>query len=175
MPRHVIIDGYNLLGALRQAGPGSESAREGFLQDLAAYGQRKGRPVTVVFDGWKHGLGTERHEHRAGVEVIYSKRGERADQVIQRLAAEYGRDCAVVSSDREIIDFAKAQGAFPIRAGEFLSLLYGAPIAALQAARIPARRGLEEDERPKRNPEKRGNPKKLPKALRKRNRQLREF
>lgn len=172
---HVIIDGYNLLGALRQIGPDSESAREGLVRDLMAYGQRKGHPVTIVFDGWKQGLGTERHEHRTGVEVIYSKRGERADQVIQRLAAECGRDCAVVSSDREIIGFAKAQGAFVIRAGEFLSLLYGAPIAELQSARMPARRDREDDDLPKRNPEKKGNPKKLPKALRKRNRQLRGF
>ncbi|MER3425410.1 MAG: NYN domain-containing protein, partial [Nitrospiraceae bacterium] len=79
MAMHVIIDGYNLLGALRQIGPDSESAREGLVRDLMAYGQRKGHPVTIVFDGWKQGLGTERHEHRTGVEVIYSKRGERAD------------------------------------------------------------------------------------------------
>ena len=111
---HLIIDGYNLLGARgqigRAAGRDAESVRERLLRELAAYRQWKTHPITVVFDGWQEGFGAEHREHRGGIEVVYSRRGERADQVIQRLAAEFGRDCAVVSSDREVADFAKAQG-----------------------------------------------------------------
>ena len=98
---HVIIDGYNLLALTRGSGasPYSEMARESLLRQLAGYRHRKGHALTVVFDGWQRGQPLEGHEHRAGVQVIYSKRGEKADQVIERLAQEYGAACAVVTSD----------------------------------------------------------------------------
>lgn len=174
MATHLIIDGYNLLGvrAAFVGGTDLEAAREGLLRELAGYRQRKGHAVTVVFDGWRQGLASERREHRAGVAVIYSRRGERADQVIQRLAQEFGRDCAVVSSDREVTDFARAQGAFVIGAPEFQ--------ARLNAPSTTGRSGLfqkdsTDDELPRRGPDKKGNPRKLPKARRKRNRQIRGF
>ena len=74
----------------------SDMAREALLRDLATYRQRKGHVLTVVFDGRQQGQPIETREHRAGVQAIYSKRGERADQVIQRLARDYGSECAVV-------------------------------------------------------------------------------
>ncbi|TAJ22368.1 MAG: hypothetical protein EPO64_13980 [Nitrospirae bacterium] len=177
MATHLIVDGYNVLGARGQvgqvgrAGSGDDSARERLLRDLTAYRQRKGHPITVVFDGWFQGGDTERHEHRSGIEVVYSRRGEKADQVIQRLAEEFGRDCAVVSSDREVADFAKGRGAFVIGAAEFESRLRAVPPVTPQASFKPIDR---EEELPKRV-EKKGNARKLPKALRKRNRQLRGF
>src|SRR5512147_3084058 len=117
MAMHVIIDGYNLLARIGGMGVlHSEMAREALLRDLAAYRQRKGHAVTVVFDGWQHGQPIEGREHRAGVQVIYSKRGERADQVIQRLAREYGSDCAIVSSDQEVARSARVSGAMVIGA-----------------------------------------------------------
>ena len=114
MALHLIIDGYNLLALTGRIGAGtslhSEIARESFLRDLASYRQRKSHAITVVFDGWQQGWGTEQREHRLGLEIIFSRRGEKADQVIQRLAAEFGSACAVVSSDREIINVATGAG-----------------------------------------------------------------
>jgi predicted RNA-binding protein with PIN domain len=167
---HVIVDGYNLLGSRRAEGD-PEMLREQMVRDLTEYRHRKGHPVTVVFDGWRQGLSAERHEHRSGVQVIYSKRGERADQVIQRLAAEFGRDCAVVSSDREVADFAKLHGALAIGADEFDARLR----AMRQAGARPGMPEKDDRESPRPNPTKKGNPKKLPKAVRKRNRQLKGF
>ena len=172
MPTHLIIDGYNVLGKRGQVGSNSEMAREQFLQELVMYRQRKGHAITVVFDGWKQGLGSERHEHRGGVEVVYSKRGEQADQVIGRLAAEFSRSCAVVSSDREVQRFAQAHEAFIISASEFEARLRErAPSTQLSGYRGKA----EEDLLPKRNVEKKGNGRKLPKKLRRRNQQLKGF
>jgi uncharacterized protein len=172
MPTHVIIDGYNLLGRMGQTAPFSEMAREELIRKLMLYRQRKGHAITVVFDGWQGGLGAEGHEHRAGVAVIYSKRGERADQVIQRLAADYGRGCAVVSSDREVTHAAAAHGAFVIGSPEFASRLHEPgwrdPVA-------PDRKIEEEDPRRTRDPKKKGNPRKLPKAQRRRNQHLKGF
>ncbi|THJ23541.1 MAG: NYN domain-containing protein [Nitrospira sp. CG24E] len=177
MALHLIVDGYNLLvQASRLAGRESlqsEMARESLLRDLALYRQRKSHAITVVFDGWQQGWGTEQREHRLGLEIIFSRRGEKADQVIQRLAAEFGSACAVVSSDREIIDSAKAQGAFVMKAQEFAGKLHERP----NAIRVAAHKELDtgEDLRPKRGPDKRGNPRKLPKALRQRSSQLKRF
>jgi hypothetical protein len=177
MALRLIVDGYNLLAQTGRIGAGtslhSEMAREALLRDLAAYRQRKSHAITVVFDGWQQGYGTERREHRLGLEVIFSRRGEKADQVIQRLAAEFGSDCAVVSSDREIVDFARAQVAFVMKAQEFAGKLQGAS----RSTGVSIHKELDtgEDLRPKRGPEKRGNPRKLPKALRQRSRQLKRF
>ncbi|HJU04740.1 MAG TPA: NYN domain-containing protein [Nitrospiraceae bacterium] len=174
MSVHLIIDGYNLLGRRGQVGPESEMAREFLVRELTAYRQRKGHPMTLVFDGWRQGLPVERHEHRAGVQVIYSKKGERADQVIQRLTSEFGSECAVVSSDREVADFARARGAFVIGAAEFELKLHADARGVSRSAAIPPRKDAEEACPPLRR-EKKGNPRKLPKALRKRNRRLQGF
>ena len=177
MARHLIVDGYNLLAQTGRIDAGtslhSERAREALLHDLAAYRQRKSLAITVVFDGWQQGWGTEQREHRLGLEIIFSRRGEKADQVIQRLAAELGSACAVVSSDREITDFVRAHGAFVMKAQEFVGKLQEGSIST----GISAHKELDtgEEPQPKRGSEKRGNPRKLSKALRQRSRQLKRF
>jgi predicted RNA-binding protein with PIN domain len=172
MPTHVIIDGYNLLGRMGQTAPFSEMAREELIRKLALYRQRKGHAITVVFDGWQSGMGAEGHEHRAGVSVIYSKRGERADLVIRRLAAQYGPGCAVVSSDREVEGAAAAHGAFVIGSPEFASRLNEPSSTDATAV---ARKVEDEEPRRTRDPKKKGNPRKLPKAQRRRNQHLKRF
>ncbi len=187
MATHVIIDGYNLLGARgglsHVSGAALEQARERLLLELATYRQHKGHAVTVVFDGWRQGRGFEGHAFRSGVEVIYSPRGIRADQVIQRLATTYGRECAVVSSDHEVAIHARGCGAIVLAASEFDARLQESRARAQGAGNrrsgqnlaIPAK---QMDRRPDSRPsarEKKGNPRRLPKAVRKRLRQLRQF
>ena len=172
---HIIIDGYNLLGLSGRigAGPNASEERESLLRLLAGYRHRKGHALTVVFDGWQRGLPIESHEHRAGVQVIYSKRGEKADQVIERLARDYGTECAVVTSDQEVIRVAQAQGALIMRAAEFAQKLHA---SSLPERSMPYKELAVDEELPTRNrPDKRGNPRKLPKALRRRSRQLKRF
>jgi uncharacterized protein len=181
---HVIVDGYNLLGFAGRMGSRSgsrvragdmEAARETLLRDLATYRQRKRHAVTVVFDGWQQGFSVERHEHRTGVEVIYSRRGERADAVIQRLAEQFGAEAAVVSSDREVTDFARAHGAFTLSAAEFAASLAG-PMPSSHSGTAAASNEKMEDDRPVlRRSEKKGNPRKLPKRLRQRQQRLKRF
>lgn len=184
MSRRVIIDGYNLLGVLGKPGAmnADENAREELLRVLALYRQQRGHAVTVVFDAWQRGIGAEHREFYAGLEVIYSRRGERADQVIQRLARDYGSHCAIVSSDREVSDCARRHGAFTIGSGEFAARLR-APRHPQGRSKHPAdpkdRDDRDKDDRPFAGPgipgKKKGNPKKLPKSLRRRNRQLKAF
>lgn len=129
--------------------------------------------MTVVFDGWQQGYPVEHREYRAGLLVIYSRRGERADQVIQRLTREYGADCAVVSSDHEIAATARAYGAMVLTAQEFAAKLEQSRSAA--GTLIGKELDPGDDERPRRGSDKKGNPRKLPKAVRERNRQLKRF
>lgn len=181
---HVIIDGYNLLGLRGQVGPGSsldgDRVRDTLIQELTLYRQRKGHPITVVFDAWRERGGLEHHEHRAGVQVVYTRGGEKADQVIQRMARRYGKDCVVVSSDVEIRHTAEDHGAFVMTSQEFQGKLKS-PVRSppkgtgTVGAVIPPEFGKDEDEPVRGGSDKKGNPRKLPKAQRKRNRQLRGF
>lgn len=170
MPTHLIIDGYNLLGVQGGLRGDVEAKREALIRDLAGYRRRKGHPVTVVFDGWRSGHPVERAEWREGLEVVYSRQGEQADAVVKRLAEKYGSDCAVVSSDHEIVNFARAHGSQVLTAGEFETRLQAS--GARPAAR---KREAEDDEPVRRDPKKKGNPRKLPKALRKKTSQLKKF
>ena len=169
---HLVIDGYNLLGVRGGLRGDIEARREALIRELVSYRQRKGYPLTVVFDGWRSGHPTEHGEWREGIEVIFSRQGETADTVIKRLAAKYGNDCAVVSSDREVAGFARAKGGTSITSGDFESRLHSSgarPIARKQAA------DDEEDDRAQRDPKKKGNPKKLPKSVRLKARQMKKF
>ena len=154
--------------------------RETLVRRLSLYSQRKGHPVTVVFDAWREQTGLERHEHRTGVDVVFTKRGESADQVIQSLARQYGRACAVVSSDLEIIQTAQAHGAFVMRSHEFqvkLEFLGDEKARTAKSSTISSTQGMAkiEDGRPLGRPGKKGNARKLPKTVRARKRRLRGF
>src|SRR2546425_11950351 len=107
-------------------------------------------PYTTLFrsDGWRSGHPVERAEWREGLEVIYSRQGETADTVVKRLAKRYASDCAVVSSDHEIVNFARAHGSTVLTSGEVetrLQMSGARPFARKQGAdeEEPARRGPE--------------------------------
>ncbi len=124
MSLHLIVDGYNLIRqspALRVIEARDlEAGRAALLQRLAAY--RRTRPqhkITVVFDGWQAGGPTESRDRYQGMGIIYSRRGERADEVIKRLLTQERGRAVVVSSDRELRDFADRVGATWITAPDF--------------------------------------------------------
>lgn len=125
----LIVDGYNVIyGTTRyqglideHAGAGAladvaslsrdpyghdpfERAREALISDVAAYAQGSYDPV-IVFDAAGN-LSDERPDFsRAGVRVIFSRTGESADSVIERLATKARRqmrDVLLVTSDNTI-------------------------------------------------------------------------
>ena len=124
MALNLIIDGYNLIrqSPYLQAIEAREleAGREALLATLAAY--RQSRPqhkITVVFDGWEKGGWKESRDRRAGITIIYSRRGEKADEVIKRLLEKERSRAVVVSSDRELQDYADRVGAAWISAPQF--------------------------------------------------------
>ena len=176
----MIIDGYNVLGAMglppHRVVENGEHYREEFIVCVGLYGQRLRCPITLVFDAWQQTGRARQVTHRAGVTVIYTGQGEQADQVIQQLIRTHGKETAVVSSDLEVINVAKTFGAFFIRSQEFMGRLNpGGP----QGSRVSrssgggSQKGV--DQEPVRSKEKKGNPRKLPKKLRQRNRIMKKF
>ncbi len=125
----LVVDGYNVIGATprytslvdEHAGAGAladvaslsrdpyghdpfDSARATLINDVATYAQGRYEAV-VVFDAAEN-LSDERPSFNpGGVRVMFSRTGESADTVIERLvvrAREQGREVLLVTSDNAI-------------------------------------------------------------------------
>jgi uncharacterized protein len=130
MPLHLIIDGYNLIrqspDLLAQETQDLRWGREALLEKLAAYRRLKKYGITVVFDGWEAGEGLSNRDHVQGMLIIYSRHGEKADEVIKRIAEREREGSLIISSDREIMHYAERVGAAVMSAEEFSFRLYSA-------------------------------------------------
>jgi len=119
----LIVDGYNLIRqspSLREVESRDlQMGREALIRQLASYKRIRGHQITIVFDGWRSGSLTESQQWERGILVIYSKRDERADEVIKRLAKRFGQGAVVVTSDREVAHFAERVGATAVSSEEF--------------------------------------------------------
>ena len=117
------IDGYNFIKQspeLRRLEQMElRKAREGLIERLAQYKRLKGHTITVVFDGGPQGTGGGQRENSRGIRVIFSRTGEKADDVLKRLAAEKGGGVTVVTSDRDVALFAEKKGAIAIPVPDF--------------------------------------------------------
>ncbi|HSW64630.1 MAG TPA: NYN domain-containing protein [Dissulfurispiraceae bacterium] len=116
----IIIDGYNLIGTGHR---NLEKAREGLCERLFAYHRAKGHNVTLVFDGHKGGLLRGSRDMRGGITVIYTGRGESADDAIRRIIAQERREWIVISSDRAIEQYAWSHDAVPVSSSRFEAIL----------------------------------------------------
>jgi len=99
-----------------------EKARDGFVNLLIGYKKTKAHDITVVFDGYKNGTGTEYVFVSGGVKVIYSGLSEKADDVIKRIITSDRKEWIVVSSDRDIINHTWSVNSIPIPSDKFLKI-----------------------------------------------------
>lgn len=127
-----------------------EKGRKEFLDWLALYKSERGSRITVVFDAYRSFSLSRTRENHKGVEVIFTRENETADDMIRERIRSRQVGLVVVTSDRAIIDEAKNHG-----------------VTFLTADRLESVMSLPESttEEPPR-PEKRGNPRKLPKNVR---------
>lgn len=120
---HLIIDGYNLLHVNRSLtqlnGTQLQWERERLIHQLSTYQKIKPCHITVVFDGWQGGWSTEKRERKRGIDLIFSKLGEKADEVIKRLVREKGSGVIVITSDREVSRFVERVAASAIPSEQF--------------------------------------------------------
>ena len=81
-----------------------DRARERVIADVAAYAQKK-YECYLVFDGANNLSDIPRETKTAGIHVVYSRAGETADDVIERLvylAHQQDREVVLVTSDMTI-------------------------------------------------------------------------
>lgn len=100
-----------------------EKARDGFVDILIDYKKIKAHDITVVFDGYKNGAGTEHVAVRGGVKIIYSRLGEKADDVIKRIISMDRKEWIVVSNDRDIVKHAWSVNSIPISSERFFDIV----------------------------------------------------
>ena len=98
--------------------------RDRLVRSLAALAARTSAEVTVVFDG--AAVSSHRPLGR-GVRVLFSPPGVLADDVIRDLvrAEPIGRAVIVISSDREVVDRATADGARTAPSAVLLAAISG--------------------------------------------------
>jgi len=127
MAVHIIIDGYNLI---RQSAELSrldrrdlQEGREALLDMLAAYKKIKRHQITVVFDGTDDYSLYRQRDQSKGIRVLFSRRGETADTVIKRMADKEKEGALVVSSDRDVAEFAASRKAATISSPDFMDKL----------------------------------------------------
>ena len=102
----ILVDGYSLLHRWPELAAGkarhSAAAREELIHRLRQYGDAIGTPITVVFDGAGPAPSVAvEAPSTPQMEIIYSKTGQTADDIIERVTAKlvsYG-DVLVVSDD----------------------------------------------------------------------------
>ena len=100
-----------------------EKARIELINILIAYKKISLHDITLVFDGYKGGSVIENAEFKGGVKIIYSRLGEKADDVIKRIISRERKEWIVASSDRDIMNHAWASGSIPIASELFFEIV----------------------------------------------------
>ncbi|MGB9474781.1 MAG: NYN domain-containing protein [Candidatus Udaeobacter sp.] len=101
--RYLIVDGHSVIFAwseLRKLQARRSSlAREALIKRLRDYQDWTGVRVVVVFDG--KGRKIETTSEPADVQIFYSRTGQTADAIIERLASKYAKrfELMVATSD----------------------------------------------------------------------------
>jgi predicted RNA-binding protein with PIN domain len=123
MSLHIIIDGYNLIRQSHQFSPieaiDLAAGRDALIDSLAAYKRVRAHRITVVFDGTNASFEVGNKDRLKGVDIRYSNPGELADTVIKRMVDQEQHRAMVVTSDREVLDYAEKRGAATIQSSGF--------------------------------------------------------
>ena len=121
----LLVDGYNVIGAWdvpRKEHLSIDEARERLVHLIADYAGFSGEDVIVVFDGHYTDRSVRSHSRMHGVEVVFTKHAESADNFIEAQceAAPKWRQVRVASSDGVEQTVVMGRGAVRISSREFL-------------------------------------------------------
>jgi predicted RNA-binding protein with PIN domain len=113
--RYLIVDGHSIIFAwpeLRKLHARRSSlAREALAQELRNYQDWTGVRVVVVFDGKGNKISATSEPDE--VQIFYSRSGQQADSIIERLASKYAKrfELMVATSDSMEAQTVQAFGA----------------------------------------------------------------
>jgi uncharacterized protein len=114
-PRYLIVDGHSVIFAWpelrRLHARRSSLAREALLKQLRNYQDWTGVRVVIVFDG--KGKKIDASSEPGDVQIFYSRSGQSADAIIERLASKYAKrfELMVATSDSMEAETVRACGA----------------------------------------------------------------
>jgi len=104
----ILVDGYSLLHNWPELARGrprhSQAARDDLIQRLTLYQDAIGTPITIFFDGGGAPKGTPAALSTPEMEVLYSRGGQTADDLIERAThrfSPYGEVLAVTDDYAE--------------------------------------------------------------------------
>ena len=104
----ILVDGYSLLHNWPGLAPGrprhSAAARDALIQILTHYQDAAGTPITIFFDGSGRQRGPSQTKSTPQVEILFSRAGQTADQMIERAAHRFqpfGEVLAVTDDNAE--------------------------------------------------------------------------
>jgi predicted RNA-binding protein with PIN domain len=133
---HIIIDGYNLIRQSSELArldrQDLQFGRDALIDLLAAYKKLKAHQITVVFDGTSAPSLYGSRDRFRGIAIRYSQGGERADDLIGRMARREKTKALVVSSDREVMTAAESAGATVMTSPAFADKLAMAQYMAIK-------------------------------------------
>lgn len=122
----LILDGYNVIHAVpelsKRADQNLEAGRKALIDFCAAHKAKRGdvAQIYIVFDGDDAYAGQPSAD-RQGVRVLFSRRGEEADErILELIRTDGGRSrFLIVSNDTYIFNNARAHGARVISVRDF--------------------------------------------------------
>ena len=128
----ILVDGYSLLHNWPELARGkprhSPAAREELAHILVRYQDAIGTPITIFFDGSGAPPNIPKNESQPPVEVLFSRDGKTADDLIERAAHRfqpYG-EVLVVTDDFAERDTVIAMGASVASCDNFIAAVIGA-------------------------------------------------
>ena len=143
MASYLILDGYNVIGAIERYRTGTtgglDESRELFVNDALKAAGWTGREIIIVFDAHRSPE-PERMELRAGgaLRVVYSAPNESADDVIERLLGDLDGPATVYTADFALQRTALARDVSRATPREFADLLDELP-AVTRSPEAPRR------------------------------------
>ncbi len=149
----ILVDGYSLLHHWRELAPGhprfSGAARDELIHCLTRYGDACGTPISVFFDGSRPKRESAARS-TSGVEVLYSRSGQTADQLIERVVHRlrpYG-EVLVVTNDRAERETVIALGGMTASCENFVRMVESAMADWQEDLRVHNRRERSRFSRP---------------------------
>ena len=129
-PQYLLVDGHSIIFAwpeLRALHDRRTSlARDALVRQLRDYQDWTGIHVVVVFDG--RGSAVSEEAHQGEIQIFYSRAGQTADSIIERLASKYAErfQLLVATGDYLEQETASASGAETISPERLRELLHEA-------------------------------------------------
>jgi predicted RNA-binding protein with PIN domain len=128
----ILVDGYSLLHNWPELARGrarhSAEARDALIRRLTLYQDAIGTPITVFFDGAGQRSGSPNAASSTAVEVLYSRKGQTADQMIERAAYRFGAygEVMAVTDDRAEQDMVISLGGSAASCWNFILMVRNA-------------------------------------------------